>query len=554
MSKKKFFISVGVFILIGAILFGIIQNVLAQTWNRPYFAENLTSSLRTFYSQEDNVDQVLFLGTSHSEYSVSPMEIYEDSGIVSYNLSTSGQSIEVTYYLLRSALERQLPKVVVLDASSLFFDDDIDIKNWRYVLDEMPMGKTKIAMARKYAKLINNTSVFSIDCEKDFVNALVPIFEYHTRWSELTYRDFMDVWDNDSYVTAGYFMNTYRNGSMSIDEMNSIADTLEQSGVAYEYLFGSDNKNIDDSDVLYASAISDTKYGYLEEIKKMCDDNGITLVLAKYPSIYNPILYSSAWTLERSNMTRVIAERLGVGYLDFVYDIDFGFNTDTDFADSGKHLNYCGAKKVSLYLSNYLSSEYDIEGTKYDMYEENRTIYDKLTEIADVQLSDKCSDLMNYIVDNKEKYIICIAASDDMCVGLGDEEITALQKLGLKTDYQNDMSYGDSYIAIIEQGNVLFEKMANRKISYEDWIGEDNADINVKIISSGYLTGADSEIYVNGKDYAVNNRGINIVLIDKETSCVVISKCIDTYIPEEHYVSSGDNVVMLQDYWEELLK
>lgn len=85
------------------------------------------------------------------------MEIYENSGIVSYNLSTSGQSIEVTYYLLRSALERQLPKVVVLDASSLFFDDDIDIKNWRYVLDEMPMGKTKIAMARKYAKLINNT-------------------------------------------------------------------------------------------------------------------------------------------------------------------------------------------------------------------------------------------------------------------------------------------------------------------------------------------------------------------------------------------------------------
>lgn len=61
LSKKKFFISVGVFILIGAILFGIIQNVLAQTWNRPYFAENLTSSLRTFYSQEDNVDQVLFL-------------------------------------------------------------------------------------------------------------------------------------------------------------------------------------------------------------------------------------------------------------------------------------------------------------------------------------------------------------------------------------------------------------------------------------------------------------------------------------------------------------
>ena len=130
--------------------------------------------MNTFYNQQEGVDQVLFFGTSHSEFGVSPMEIYEDSGIVSYNLSTSSQPIEVTYHLLKSALETQAPNVVMLDVSSLFFDDTINTAAWRYVLDGMPFCETKIEMAMEFAKYVNDTNQFDLSCEKDFIHSWTP--------------------------------------------------------------------------------------------------------------------------------------------------------------------------------------------------------------------------------------------------------------------------------------------------------------------------------------------------------------------------------------------
>ena len=555
MSKHKIVIRGTIFIILGSILFLIFQDILDKKWNRPFFNDNNSASLTTFYSQEKNVDQVIFVGTSHSEYAVSPMEIYEDSGIVSYNLSTSAQSIEVTYYILKSAFESQSPSVVVLDASNLFFDDEIDIKNWRYVLDEMPLGKTKLAMARKYAMLVNDTDTFNADCRADFINSIVPMFQYHTRWSKLTYRDFEDVWDSTPYATAGYYLNTYKHGSFGVDDMNEIVGSLKSSDVMYDYLYDEEDYT-EQPDDLYVATVNDTKYQYLQLINSLCKDNGATLVLAKYPSINDPIYYYSSWTRERSDEVKTISEDMGLQFLDFLYDIDIDFDNDTDFADGGMHVNYLGAKKISMYLSNYLQSEYQIAGSDNKVFDMNREIYDKLTELADVQLSDDCSQIMDYLVQNKDKYIICIAAADDMQDGLGREEVTALHNLGLKADYDKDMSYRDSYIAVIDEGKVTFEELSNRKISYEDYIdsNDDPDGIHIEIVSSGYLTKSDAEIYVNGEDYSLDNRGMNIVVIDKETSCVVITKSIDTNSKDEHSVESGDNVVMLQDYWEELLK
>lgn len=554
MSKQKIIIRGTIFVILGSILFLVFQNILDKKWNRPFFNDNDSASLTTFYSQDKDVDQVIFIGTSHSEYAISPMQIYEDTGIVTYNLSTSAQSIEVTYYLLKSAFERQSPKVVVLDASNLFYDDEIDIKNWRYVLDEMPLGKTKLAMARKYAMLVNDTDTFNADCRADFINSLVPMFQYHTRWSELTERDFEDVWDSTPYVTAGYYLNSHKHGSFSVDDMNNIVDSLEKTDMMYEYSYGESDDYIEEPDVLYSATVNETKYQYLKLIDSLCQDNGASLVLVKYPSVNNPIYYASSWTKARSDEMKKVSDSLGIDFLDFLYDIDIDFDNSTDFADGGMHMNYLGAQKVSAYMSNYLQSEYQLTGSDNETFDKNREIYDKLTDLAEAQLSDDCAQIMDYLVQNKDKYIICIAASDDMQHGLGREEVTALHNLGLKADYDNDMSYRDSYIAVIDQGDVVFEKLSNRRISYDDTIGDELNGIHIEITSSGFLTKAGAEILVDGDNYSLNNRGINIVVIDEDTSCVVISKSIDTFSRDEHCVDSGDNVVMLQDYWEELIK
>ncbi len=558
-NKQKInnIVKVCLFIGFGFMIFFLFQKVLSQSYDSPYMRDNVTTSLNTFYSQQENVDQVLFMGTSHSEYGVSPMEIYEDSGIVSYNLSTSGQPIEVTYYLLKSALETQSPEVVFLDASSLFFGDSISTSAWRYVLDEMSFGETKIEMAREYSMLVNDTEKFDLSCEKDFVNALVPMFQYHTRWDELSEMDFNDVWSSNSFVTAGYFMSSNSNGSLSVEAMNDIVDDMNGDDTYYENLCEEEGCDYyEGNSSLYSANITKRKKKYLKKIQKLCESNNVTLVLTKYPTVANPIYYTSAWTYERSEIVKDLATEMGLSYLDFVYDIDYGFDNTTDFQDGGAHSNYTGAKKISLYLSEYLQSTFGLEACENETFEENRELYDKLTEVAELQLSRDCNEILDYIVENKDKYIVCISASDDMASGLGEEEITALQALGLKADFTEGMNYSDSYIAIIDQGEVYIERQSNRKISYKatiDDCGED--DISISILSSGYRTQTDSEIKVNGTDYSLNNRGINIVLIDAETQVVVMSKSIDTYQqPEEHTVNSGNDIVMLQNYWEELMK
>ena len=557
-SKRKIWIRLSIFLVLGGMLFLFFQHILKQVWNRPTFFENPAASLSYFYSQREEVDQVLFLGTSHSEFGVSPMEIYEDSGIVSYNISTSAQPVEVSYYLLESAFETQSPEVVVLDASSLFFGDDVSDLAWRYVMDGMPFGSTKIAMAREYAMLRNNTDTFTLSCEADFVNSLVPMFQYHTRWSELLSLDFEDVWSEKPYALAGYCLYPYRSGSIAVDEMNEIMESLQDENTAYTYTYEADDSSVlEENGSLYTATVTERKRSYLKKMQKLCTENGAILLLVKYPTINNPIYYGSAWTSERAKVIKKLADEMGLDFLDFVYDVDYDFDYTTDFGDGGGHCNYLGAKKNSLYLSSYLQETYGLEGSTYEPYEENRVIYDKLTKLALLQLSADSEEIFDYLIENQEEYIICIAAQDDMENGLSEEEMDALHALGLQADYEEELGFQDSYLAVLDGKEVLTEKLSNRRL-YETCTIEKAAangdDLTIELMSSGYLTYPDSKISIDGTDYSMHGRGTNIVLIDKETSCVVMSKCIDTFETESHPVSSGDNLKMLQDYWEEMLK
>jgi hypothetical protein len=550
---------VGIFILIGIILFGFFQNILARNWDDwKGFAENSAASFKTFYGQEKDIDQVLFLGTSHSEYAVSPMEIYEDSGIVSYNISTSIQPIEASYYLLQSAFSRQSPEVVVMDVSNLFFEDELEEKGWRYIFDSMPLSASKIRMARRYVMLKNDTDQFNLSCEKDFLNVLVPMFQYHTRWSELSQIDFEDVMKESYYIPAGYVMQTTLKGSsVSVEEMNDIAALLESSDPAYEKSYnekGSHSYELEDS--LYTVDITDQKLLYLQLIQELCESNGAQLVLAKYPVVVSPVEYSSAWTMERSDYTKALADSFGLDFLDFVYDIDCGFDYALDFCDGGKHSNYTGAKKISLYMSDYLQKNFGLESKVYEEYEANKEKYDRLAELAELQLSIDCSDIMDYLLDHKEQYIICIAAQGDMSSSLAEEEIEAFQALGLQTDFKEDMAYADSYIAVINRGKVLVEKESNRQVWYKGEINDlEGEELVLNIGSSGNLTWPYASICINGQDYSIHGAGINIVLIDKDTQTVVASKAINTSQKNaDHFVTSGDNFTMFEDYWEELIK
>ena len=95
------------------------------------------SKYADFYEQDEDFD-VLFFGTSHMLNAVSPMELWNDYGIVSYNMANYSETICTNYWQLISALEHTTPKVVVVDLLALDNDSKINGSSLHNFTDTIP--------------------------------------------------------------------------------------------------------------------------------------------------------------------------------------------------------------------------------------------------------------------------------------------------------------------------------------------------------------------------------------------------------------------------------
>ena len=113
--KAVLFLAIGIFLFLG------LQKFITPRWNYINTSENIYTKITAFENLDENIEQVIFLGTSHMRSGVSPIEMYRDNHIVTYNLGTSIQTLEGSYFLAKEAFRTQNPKVIVMDTSSLFF-------------------------------------------------------------------------------------------------------------------------------------------------------------------------------------------------------------------------------------------------------------------------------------------------------------------------------------------------------------------------------------------------------------------------------------------------
>lgn len=504
------------FLMIGIVLFQILQFIFMAK-HFPYDKAADAGKFRYYVEEEKNSIDVLICGTSHVSRGILPMEIYESDGIKSYNLATSAQPIEATYYILKEAIKSQRPKVVVWDVSNLYLTYK-DPFFWKIAMDELPFNKNKIQLIKEYQ---NNISI----AEESLLELTFPLIEYHSRWKYLFEEDFRLLKSNKHYFAKGGQISSIVLGGISIEEMNSITDGLLRNTIrdVYEYS-GIEFNELHEENILYDSNATNLNIEWLIKIKELCETNGIELLAIKVPSVDIPQYYNSTWTLERYNKTHALCEEYGIAYYDLLYDVDATYDYGKDSSDKGRHLNLNGAQKASRYVSNYLREYYGLSGEYDEQWDRDLMSYQKVRKVVLLELEQDFSAYINLLFTEHKDGLIFIAALDDMALGLNDADKKLLETLGLRTDFSRAPK--NSYIAVIENGKVKYEALSNRGIDYTGVCSKSKR--NYSLHSDGWWTGSQASITIDEKEYAACSRGLNIVVYDDERDLILDSVSFDT--------------------------
>lgn len=300
---------------------------------------------RLFYELPENTVDVLFVGDSHVYHSFVPQLIFDSEGYTSAIVGTSNQSIVNSYWIVKEALNRQKPRILIIDVHSI---EDTMRKKDNYLHFTSGILSIPDLSLNKYL------------CYKDLKNADYGISSTITVSDVMGFFQFRDDYER-SEASLGGFMNLL---FQPVKEFKTFGYYPATEVEYVEEFVAGREKNED-----FVSTIS---YAYLNRIYDLCEENGMQLILTRN-------LYSSGTGDIRSYDTIFAwAAQRNVEVIDFFGLIDeIGFDQAADFCNQ-THLNYSGAKKATGYLIDCLE-KYGLtdhrQDKRYSLWSENTFDY-----------------------------------------------------------------------------------------------------------------------------------------------------------------------------------
>ena len=284
-----------------------------------------TSTFKGFYETENNSLDLIFLGSSHGACAFDP-EVMDEYDINSYNLSCEQQSLFTSYYWLKEALKTQKPKTVVLEVYMLYLFDDPIMKPTTANCTHKAFDFMNISVN----KLRACVDARRLDPELTISSMLFPNVLYHTRWKELTAKDFKTSFSEDEGFLRGFYP-MYGEGveGYSPIEVNYDEDIETPNSVMLEYLV---------------------------KILDLCQKNNIRLILVSTPTTFET---NSQHLLMWSLASFVAGD---IEFYDFntkeVYEAcGYDFSKDNNDDD---HANAKGAQKITSYLARKITQKQGI--------------------------------------------------------------------------------------------------------------------------------------------------------------------------------------------------
>lgn len=289
--------------------------VMAICYSISYFyliRPNSTYKYKQFFEEKADFD-VLFFGSSHVMNGLSPMDLWDEYGITSYNFGNSNSLLPQTYWTIVEATKYHKPKVIVLDTYFVHWDDKTQGVNWTHdSFDCFPLDMTKYKLAKDL-----------FDDRNSITELLFPYTVFHNRWEEVNYTELRQKITGESNWNKGC---EFLLGQCKLENYSLIpeSDYLEYDSVGLEYL---------------------------RKIAEFCNDNEIKLVLMCIPCTTEEEVQM------KLNYVSVLAKEMDLPFINYSYsDV---VDIETDFGDES-HLNATGARKLTLALGEYLSQHYNL--------------------------------------------------------------------------------------------------------------------------------------------------------------------------------------------------
>lgn len=490
------------FVLILAICMSLLSPVLSPVvyeWNEN--ADTITS----FYAQPENTIETIFLGTSHVETSISPLELYKDYGICAYNLGSSVQPMSVSYYWLLEAYEYQGESLKTVVMNMSYIRGDGSGNGYDYAFASFKNSINRLNLAKDYADTLD-----------DFISCISSVFSFHARWKEIVQDDFTFFRYDNSISSRGYRYDT-------TEIINSTEVEAEDISMT-KYILQSE-------EIVNDGLMNDVSVEYVEKMIAFCEENDIKLVFMQSPT-YD-------WSDDLHNNIQSLADTYDIEFYDFNYyplveEIDYNMATDTSDME---HMNYYGADKFTEWFGEYLV-EYcdatDIRGEEdYAFMEEELEVYERMILTASIDIDDNIFDYIQ-TVNEYENFSIMITmlSSETASLYLSDEQRDSLESIGLAK--LAEIEEGDTYVALIEDGEVIYEITDSYADGYKSVSGSGHL-----LDSSPYVLKSvvESEIdllsaNISGREYTSLEVGLNVVVYDNILERVTDKAIFEVYTTE----------------------
>lgn len=444
--KVKRFIKVVAF---GLILF-LFLNYIYDVFSWKDTAGDYYSSVDNFYELEEDLVDVLFVGTSRCYCSVNNALLWDDFGISSFSMAISGQAIASSYYAVVETLKTQTPDVICLEVYGTLFEGyPVDSNLYRNTLP--------------YKTSMNSLEQIKVVGGEHSTDLIFKWPIIHTRYKELKREDF-----EEPVPYIGYHCEFHVQEIGHLDTYEG--DMREPIGENEEY--------------------------WLRQIIELAQEKGIDICLFAAPF--------QAWDYDQMRLLYVqdIADEYGIQMVNMSkMEEDLELDIRKDFIDF-QHTNYWGSKKVTQYMGSLLTQKYGVKDHReeqgYELWEKNSDVRAHEYNNVFVQQAINVEMLFDKLESLTEGYTIVVETNGDYYVD-GENLDSYVSQIGL------DALCGIDGMWIVKDGKLITQLEGNDFGEYVD-LGKGDMLLSR---SEGI-----SNIIIDGNTYMRVWDGVNIVVYD----------------------------------------